>query len=261
MPVSITATVLSGEAPAPVQVVITGMTAADLYEVHGTYGDFRWPLPGGRGVATGDQVVLVDNRAPFNGEVAYTVTIDGTVTTSNAVELTANTYAILQSLNGTARARVEIVDPDDARNYTSSVTLFKVDGRADPVARIGVASTAAMELRVEADGTQAAALKALLEEHAVLVRRNDVDVADRGIPPVEILVVTARSDRLIGATGTLRIFTLSVQVIGDPEPDTALAAFDWDDFDTEYAGTSWNDFDTAWSASEWDAFDRVDYGA
>ncbi|WP_062516492.1 hypothetical protein [Demequina gelatinilytica] len=259
MAVAISASILSGDAPAPVQVVLTGMTAGDAYTVHGTYGGFSWPVPGGVGTSDGNQLVLIDNRAPFNGDIVYTVTIDGDVTSSSAIMLDVDAYSMLQTLDGAQRAVVEIADPEDAREYDHDVTLVKVAGRRDPVARVDVTSTASMKWSLEAEGEESAALKAVLEDNSVLVRRNTVDLRD--IPPVEIVVVTKHRDQLIGAVGTLRLFELDVQAIGDPEPGTPLAVFDWDDFDAAWSAASWDDFDAAWSGADWDDFDRYDYGA
>lgn len=260
MAIIITTSLLSaaGGAPAPIQIVVTGLATGQEYTVQGSYGNYRWPVPGGINVSDGNQLVLTDNRAPFNGPLVYTVTVDGVVYQAAPIELVFTATTVVQSLDGKTLAVVEVTDPTDPRESEHRASKFTISRRSDPVFRIDVPLTPQMELGVEADGTHSDAMKALLATGHPLVRRNTVGLRD--IPPVELLIVYSDKSRLIGAVGTLRLFTLDAQVIGDPEPGTALAAFDWDDFDAAYVLSDWDDFDAAWSGFDWDDFDKHDWG-
>lgn len=259
MAVVITATVLSTGTPPPIQVVVTGMTDGDEYEIVGAYGAHTWPVPGGRGVSDGNQLVLTDNRAPLNGDIDYIVTIAGVATqTADTVRLDLAATTLLQNLAGDQVAVVEVTDPHDARTRPNRRTaVFGVHAREDPVGRIGVPMSRAMTLGVEADGQDSITLQGILDVTSVLVRRNTVDLRD--IPPVELILVTDDPFRLVGGVGVLRRFDLDVQIIADPEPHTALAAYDWEDFDAYFAGAvlEWDDFDAAFA--DWDEFDRTEW--
>jgi hypothetical protein len=261
MAIAITTSLISAatSTPAPVQIVVTGMANGDDYTVQGSYGNHRWPVPGGINVSDGNQLVLADNRAPFNGELVYTVTVDGVVYEAAPITIVFAATTVLQSLDGQILAVVEVTDPTDPREPELRTTSFTISGRSDPVVRIDVPLTPRMQLEVEASGVHSDSMKALAATGRPMVRRNTVGLRD--IPPVELLISYSHKSRLIGAVGTLRVFTMGVQVIGDPEPGTALALFDWEDFDDVYALFDWEDFDAAWSGSEWDVFDRQDWGA
>jgi hypothetical protein len=259
MPVAITATVLSTGTPPPIQVVVTDMEDGDEYTIVGAYGNHTWPVPGGRGTSNGDQLVLTDNRAPLNGDIDYIVTIAGVPTqTASTVRLDLNATTLLQNLTGDQIATVEITDPRDPRTRSDRrVSVFSVHRRSDPVGRVGIPMTKGMTLGVEADGQHSATLAGILDTTSVIVRRNTVNLRD--IPPVEILLITDDSDRLIGAVGVLRRYDLNAQIIADPEPHTALAAYDWDDFDAYWSDNTldWDDFDAAFAS--WDEFDRTEW--
>lgn len=260
MAIAVTATVLTAAEPAPVQVLVTGMSSGEDYTVVGVYGSYTWPIPGGTGTSDGSNLLLVDNRAPLNASITYQATVDGVPYTSSSVSVTFDGVCILQDIAGDTIASVELASAADERNREARVSLFRVAGRRDMPGRYDKGLAPSMTLVVEASGTQATNLNALIDAGGPIVRRNDASILERGLPPVEILAVLSTSDALVGALGTLRQFAMSAQVVGDPEPGVVLVAFDWDDFDTIYSADTWADFDAAWSGSTWDLFDAYDWG-
>lgn len=260
MTVAITATVLTGDDPAPVQVVVTGMSSGDPYIVQGAYGGRTWAIPAGIGTSDGSTLILIDNRAPFNGPVAYTVWVDNSPTTSNTVQVDYDGVCALQALAGMPIVKVEVATQADERAQDARASIYQIAGRADPVGRYDKPLLASMDLPVETETADTLALEELLNLGGPIIRRNDVSVTGRGIPPVEILLVRNWSSRLIGAVGNTRAWSLAAQVIGDPEPGVVLVAFDWDDFDSIYAGSTWTDFDAEWSGLTWADFDLFDWG-
>lgn len=260
MPIAITTALLGATVgvPASVQIAVTGLASGDNFTVQGSHANHHWPVPGGISVSDGNQLVLADNRAPFNGELVYTVTVSGIAYQADPVTVEFAATTVLQSLDGRIVAIVEVADPTDPRTTDHRAAAFMVAGRMDPVMRIDVPASPQMKLEVEANGVHAQSMTALAATGKPMVRRNTVGL--RGIPPVELLIPFSSKSQFLGAVGTLRSFTLNVQVIGDPEPATALTIFDWDDFDANYATLDWDDFDAAWSGRDWNDFDKHDWG-
>jgi hypothetical protein len=70
--------------------------------------------------------------------------------------------------------------------------------------------------------------------------------------------VTGASSVLTGVVD-MRRWSLDYRVVGDPQPDVAVAAVNWDDFDAAYVATAWSAFDTEWATQTWDQFDAEDW--
>lgn len=261
MSVAITATELGGATPAFAQVVVTGLTADDVYTVTGHAGDHEWAVQGGSGISDGEQLVLVDSRVPWGGEVVYRVTVGETVTESDPFELTdPGVWCVFQTLTGDQMVAVEVVTFTDPRTARSRRAFFAVAGRRSPVVRHDVRDSPTGPLTVETDSAATTrALRALLASGAPLVRRQTIGLRD--IAPVQIITVGDVTEELVGAVGELRTWSMPWAEIDDPEPDTVLFLFEWDDFDTVYGSSTWNGFDAEWAGSDWDTFDRENWGA
>lgn len=262
MPVTVTPSVLTAASPAPVQVVVAGMSSGEVYTVVGSYDGFTWPLPAGRGTSDGSTLILVDNRAPMNCDVAYVATVAGVDYTSATVNVTHDGYCVLQSLDGAVQIPCEIADPLDERTGASRSSLAEISGSSYMAGRFDRGLAPALALQVEVDTVAAnLALLAMLEDGGAIVRRNDGSVTARGIPPTEIYARAGDyGSRLLGAVGALRRWSIPVQVIGDPEPGVALVAFDLDDVKTAFTGQDLDDFKAYFTGSTLEDLKTFDWG-
>lgn len=259
MAVSISAILLSGS-PAPVQVVVSGVPAGEPYEVRGQFGLDSWPIPGGRGVSDGAQVVLVDSRAPLRSAVTYTVMVGTVTATSQPVTVPYPEKYVIQSLDG--RQKVGFVWRDNGlpRDPYIDNAAFPVPGRRRPPIRFAPGGDGTGALEIRADRHNSEALHELLMEGRPLVVRTDGQVRD--LKPVDIIMPTAAPSALFegdGGISTQRIWQLSYLLVDDPEPDTVLGAATWDQFDEIYAPSTWDQFDAEWATQTWDQFDAEDW--
>lgn len=277
---AITASLVSGDSPQLVQVVVTGVQAGYLYEVTGVTRDgSAWPVPGGQGVSTGSQVVLVDNRSALNTPVTYTLTV--TLVGSGAgwggggpdvngrwfytapeITVPFDGQYVLQSLDG--HTAVEFVWRDD--DLTNEPTVysrsFDVPGRSRPPVRIAPGGDGGGSLSIRTNRVNSDRLRSLLRSGAPVVIRTDGQVRD--FPAVDIVLITGAPNELWRAVtssgmSTDRVWSLSYLLVDDPEPGTPLSAFIWDDFDAAMSSRTWDQFDALFAASTWDEFDTYDW--
>jgi hypothetical protein len=181
---TITATVLTMDAPASVQVALAALTVGQTYVVTGVAADgSEWPVPGGNSTAESTSQVLVDNRAPLNGPISYRAVIAGTTTiTSNTVTVSApGITCVLQTLDGTESVRVDLADLTDSRSYETRVGVHRVAGRSRPPTRYDSWTSETTELRVDADAVTTRGLLDLLSSGVPVVKRLQASVLD--VPP------------------------------------------------------------------------------
>lgn len=258
---AITATLVGGQSPQLVQIVVSATTAGVAWVVTGSAGGATWTVPGGVGVGDGQQLVLVDNRAPLNTPAVYTYTpATGSPQVSAPVEATSEFAVVLQSLDGQTTVGVDLLDDSDAIEWAPMQALFYVPGRENPVMRYDVTSGTAGALRVGMDKSSTAAFRALAVPGApVLVRRQDMD---DDMPLVFVAAFTSFRGRLAHDIG-YRQWALPFVTVDDPFLDARLGAFSWTSgFDAEMAGRSWDQFDSPTMVGRtWDQFDTLDWTA
>lgn len=261
MALQITATELSGQSPAFVQVVVTGLSGGDVYSVFGMADGHAWAVQGGTGISDGSQLVLIDSRCPWGGPVTYRVQVGDTYADSDPFALSdPGVEVVLQDLTGSRVVPVEVATLTDPKSLPARSVLFRVAGRRAPVHRHDVRDSARGPLVVETSSAAATReLAALLADGAPIVRRQRLGLRD--IEPVQILAVGDASTELVGAMGDLRTWSLPWTQVDDPEPDTVLVMWGWDDVDTVYSAAEWSTFDAEWSGRDWNEFDREDWGA
>jgi len=251
--------------PNPVQIVLTGIPNGVAYEVTGTTGDgSSWPVPGGAGVSTGAQVVLVDNRSALNSPVTYTATWGGATYTSAPIAVPYAGRAVLQSLDGQTTIPFVWRDNGDPREYVVRSVAFDIPNRARPAIRYATGGDGGGTLQIRTARTASAELVNALRTGRPLVLRTDGAIRD--IPAVEIILIRAASNRSWGAitapgvVSADRVWDLPYILVDDPEPGTALAAWSWDDFDAAMATRTWADHDALFAGSTWDAWDTYPWG-
>jgi hypothetical protein len=258
-------TLLEADDPQPVQIVVDALTEGTDYVVVGRTGDGQtWPVPGGVGTATGEQIILVDNRSPWGTPITYVLTADGATRVSRTVTVAFDGKCLMQSLDG--RVRVEFVWRDNAlpRELEQNAATFPVPGRPRPPARFAPGGDGGGALDIRTDATNTRLLQALLLTGRPIVVRTDGTVRDW--PAVELLLPLRASNQLWGGvtrpndTRTDRVWSLEYVLVDDPEPSTPLSVWTWDDFDAAMAGKTWDDFDALFAASTWNDFDTYDWG-
>jgi hypothetical protein len=261
MAVSITATLTGSTSPQKVSVVVAGLTVGDTYDVAGVWSGGSWAVRGGSGVATSTQVVLVDVASPVNVPVTYQVIASSGSATSSAVTVGwddgGESKYLLQSLDGSISVGFTWLDDAGPREVPIRSNLLEVAGRRGMVAALEVPGfdTGTLTARLTAAGSLALRDLLVAGRGLALLR---TDGAVRDLPAVDFVALTRAPSELFG-TGTDRTWSLSYQVIGDPEPSTVVPLSTWDDFDAAYALSTWSAFDSEWTGLTWDLFDRTDW--
>lgn len=262
MVVSITAALVAAGVPEPVQIVVSGVPAGAGYVVTGrTASGDRWGVPGGVGVSTGSQVVLVDNRGALNTPITYGVVSGGVTLEAPPVTVTFAGRAVIQSLDG--QTVVEFVWLDDGLPREPEVRsrTFAVPGRRRPVVVVETGGDGGGELTIRTTQDQTDALAELVAAGRPVVLRTDG--AARDLPAVDLIHLTKTPNILWrgdGGLSTQRVWSLGYVLADDPEPGTAVSAYTWIDFDEVMAARTWNEFDAIFAASTWDGFDTYDWG-
>ncbi len=257
MVVTIEAVLLSASQPRPVQVRLNGVAAGESYVITKTTADgARKGVSGGVGVSDGTQVLLTDNRTPLNVPVTYEALVGGVTYAAAPVTVESDRDAVVQSLDGLAVVAVDIASVTEPRSAQSRSSVFDIAGRSDPAARLDVPGSFAYSWELEAEGADAAALRAILASSPIIVRR--ITPGMRDLDAVVIALVTAWKDELVTeGLSTWRRFSLTLRELGDPQPSARLVAFTWEDFDAAMSSRTWDDFDALFET--WDQFDAADW--
>lgn len=239
MAVTLTATLLSAADPRPVQIALNGTTAGQEYEVVGTTaeGDV-WPVPGGRGISAGSQIIVIDNRSALNTPITYSAVVDAATYTATPITV-IGPVAVVQTIDGQLVVAIDIASSTEARSGDTRSALYEIAGRADPAARLDVPSSDTYSWELETEGTDSAIMRQILATGLPVVRRLSPGMRD--LDAVVLGIVTSKKDELLsGGLDTWRRWSLTVREIRDPQPSTALIAFNWDDFDAAMADRVWS---------------------
>lgn len=245
--------------PRPVQVVLDGLSAGQSVIVTGTAGGHTWSVPGGAFTATGEQVVLVDNRSPVNTPVVYAVVVDGQAINSPPITVPYHANHLIQSLDGRTIVDFVWMRIDLPQEPTIRSVAFDVPGRARPPVRFTPGGDGGGSLRIRTSRAGTDALRSLLRAGRPVVVRTDGQMRDW--PGTELVLLTSAPSVLWGAIDEPdhRVWDMAFLFVDDPEPGTPVSAFTWSDFDAAWDGQTWDDFDAFFDGLTWDAFDRMDW--
>lgn len=258
----LTATLLGSVQPRPVSLALSGLVAGDVWSLSGTAAGASWAVPGGSGVASGSQVVLVDNRAPLNVALTYRALVNGAAVAAAPVTVVYPARYVLQSLDG--RTVVPFVWQRDglARGYVVRGATLAVPGRARPPRFYAPGGDGGGSLTLRTDRAGTAGMQTLLRSGGPVVLRTDGAIRD--LPAVDLLALDAAStvtwDAVVtGVDGpqmsTDRMWSLTYTLIDDPEPSRVLSAFTWDDIDA--LAMTWSAMDAL--ALTWDQAEAFDW--
>lgn len=239
MAVTLTATLLSASDPRPVRIALNGTAIGQAYEIVGTTADGGvWPVPGGRGISAGSQVIVDDNRSALNTLITYSAVVDGATYTAAPV-IVVGPVAVLQTIDGQIVVPIDIASVTEPRSVETRTALYEVAGRPDPATRLDVPSSDSYTWELETENGDSATMRQLLATGLPVVRRLSPGLRD--FDAVVLGVVTAKKDELFTeGADTWRRWSLTVREIRDPQPSTALVAFNWDDFDSAMADRVWS---------------------
>lgn len=254
----ITATILDGY-QVGIAVNTTAMTAGAAYRVFGSTseGD-TWDVRGGRGVITGDQIVLTDVLVPLNVPVVYRVDAGDASHTTPAITLSLATGNLLTSLDGIISCRfgwrVDGAQREQGPRYAS----FPIPGSGFPVVRYDRALVGAGSLGARTQGVDTAALDSIVTSGRPVALRTGILIP--GIPRAGHILITRAPNTLRSAGQDTRLWDLSYLLVADPEPNTPVPTTTWTEFDEAHALTTWGAFDTTWAGRSWDELDRTVWG-
>lgn len=244
--------------PQAVQLVVTGMTDGEAYEVTGAWSGGTWAIRGGTGTVSGTQIVLADTLAPINVPVTYTVVHDGGTATSSPVTVTyAAGAGVVSALDGSNPVRFYPLKPT---NFDETprlrVAQYAIPGRSTPATRHDIADGWDGSWTLLTQTTATTTMRTLIRSGVpVVVRTDGASFGDS-----EAVVIAAITSAPSGLVGTeYRVWSVGYTRIADPEPSTVVPIATWDDFDAYHAADEWSDFDTAWTAAEWNDFDAFDW--
>ena len=259
---TVTATVLTRQVPVS-QVVIDDLAAGEQFTVIGRTltGGYTWPVAGGVGTSEGEQIVLIDARAPFNVNIAYELTTTtGGYALSNTVNLPLEgADVVIATLDGSIEAIPNSLGAGEfPRGVTPRVQIFDIPGRARGPVRWDLAAKSGSSWNLHCDRWASDDLERLLATGRPLVYRLAVPVRD--LPPTELFVVTEVESTSYPDDEAWRTWTITFEFIDDPEPSTKPIVTTWDQFDQIYADETWDQFDTEWAGRTWDEFDAFDWG-
>lgn len=222
-----------------------------------TAGSYSWVVPGGSGVGDGGQVVLVDNRSPGNVPYRYTLHLDSGLESSNSVTVPFANDIVLQTLDGQSTVDVELLADSLGMELPTNLSTFRIPGRPRPVVRYDVLSDITSQFVVKVPMASTADFRKVISSGAPIVYRFGDTSFD--LDPVGVVALTSVSSEP-HPTVDLRFWSLGYVLIDDPDADVRLGAFTWDVFDDALSGADWDDgFDARFVGLDWDHFDTVDW--
>lgn len=243
----------------PVAQVVVDVTPQDVaWTLEGSIGDYTWQVPGGAGIGDGQQLSLVDNRAPGNRTIVYRFTAGATVQTTTLVGgVPFPGDCIIQTLNGSTAVGVTPLWEFLHGEYESRQASFTVPNRRRPVVRYDVTSDLSGVLPFMAEMSQTPQIEAMLASGQPLMWRLGRHVFD--LPQTAAFTYSSLSSRAY-PLDRKRSWSMRFAVIDDPYLDERLGAFSWNEgYDAEWLSALWSEHDTRMTGMTWDQFDTFDW--
>lgn len=258
----ITVSLVGAGTPALVQIVLSATPDGAEWTLTGASDGFAWTVPGGMGTGDGAQLALVDNRAPLNVPVSYTLSWGGGSEVSAPITVPGGSGdMVLQSLDGQKTVSVALMDGTQALTMDTALSLFGVPGRRTPVSRYSVTSLPRGTFIARADVSQTADLDALLAPGEPILVRLTAPAFE--LPLVQVVHITGLSAAGF-LVGLFRHWELPYVPVDDPFMDQRLGAFTWDFIDAlQVSGSTvvrnGDDMETLLAGLTWAQIDALDW--
>ena len=252
----ITVGLVGGGDPPDVQIVIDTVAAGAPWRVTGTTGSWTWTVPGGEGVGSGGQLVLLDNRAPGNTLVTYSIDIDGTAQSAAAIRIPFSGEMVLQSLDGSLTVPVEMLKGSADTTRAAQQAQHRVKGRRRPVIRYDVTGDLEGTLRLLVRGDRSADFDSMIRSGQPLVWRLGRKAMD--LPPVAVFAYADLKSEAYRQPN-VRVWEIPYALVDDPILDLVFGSPAWDDVEAILSGLTWDEFDARFSGGDWDELDRLDW--
>lgn len=258
VPARISTTVL----PGGIGVVVdtSQMATGGTYRVTGSTPDgLTWPVRGGVGTVTGQQLTLVDVMAPLNTQLIYRVT-DGVGEWSAYQVVRPHTgWHVLESLDGLIVVDVLRRDDGDERSPGVRQVTFDISGVPFPAVRYDRATAGSGAMKVRTNSPHSARLQSLVDAGRPFVALHNpkkCPLPECDVPLAQLVLLTGASNRLAPRRDRAeREWDLSYLLVADPEPNTVVPVTTWDEWDAYEAGRTWATVDA--DVLTWDQDDRL----
>ena len=235
----ITASLIGAQSPPLLQIIVSATPAGVAWTLVGAADDgFTWTVPGGQGVGDGQQLTMVDNRAPLNRPVWYTLRTDTSEETSNEIIATFDAPAILvppgggamvlQSLDGQKSVVAGVLAGSLDVQMPVARARYAIPGSRRPVVRYAPTGDREGSLRLLVLADAMAAFEELFESGEPLLWRCTGPVFD--LPAVAVVDYGTPSASALTRRHA-RLWELPYTLIDDPFMDQRLGAFTWDYID------------------------------
>lgn len=252
----ITASLIGGVAPQNVQIVVDTTPAGVLWTLTGSTGGHSWTVPSGMGIGDGQQLALVDNRAPGNVPVVYTFATGSTSESSLPVIVPFSGDFVLQTLTGSRSLTLRLLKGSLETHKRSGQESYRVAGRRRPVVRYDVTGDVEGTLVLLVEAHQMSDFDDMLASGEPLLYRLGTEIMD--LAPVAVftygdVVSVAYPSALV------RAWSMPYAIVDDPYLDVRLGGFAWDFFDEVWETQPWDVFDAQIAGVSWDDFDTFDW--
>lgn len=252
----ITAILVGAGTPQLVQIVVDETPDGELWALTGSAASgYTWTVPGGEGIGDGEQLSIVDNRAPGNVPITYTFTAETVTEESDPITVPMGEF-VLQSLDGQVTLQLELLDTSLDFQFRTRKTRFDIPGRKRPVSRYTLSGDREGTFSVMVPTSDTATFMRLFESGEPVLYRCGRQIFD--FPLVSVIDVSDPAAIGYQRAG-IRVWALPYVTVDDPFMDQRLGAFAWDFFDDTNAAREWDDFDALFAATAWDQFDTVDW--
>lgn len=251
---TISAALVGASSPQLVQIVVSTTTNGVAWTLTGSAAGWAWDVA--EGVGDGNQLVVVDIRAPGNMPVTYTYTSNGASQVSTPVTVIIDGDVAFQSFDGQRTVTVNFRDGSLGLELAPAQAVFAIPGRRLPVVRYTATSSGAGAFGFQVPFTDSDAFDALIADGAPVLYRAGVSLKD--FPPVAAVLFTRLSSEA-DYFNEFREWSVSFLFVPDPYLDTILGAFTWDYVDSVLAGRTWDQVDALFAGYTWDQIDTLDW--
>lgn len=256
MTTTLTVNLIGVQSPKRAQIVVADTPSGDSFSIIGTADGYTWNVPGAVGTGDGGVFSCVDNRAPLNVPIIYSLVTSAAAFAAAPVTIPGGT-CVFETLDGSVVVSVVLLDGSLDRGYDVNQAVFHVPGRARPVVRYTTMGDGGGTIQFGASTDLTPTIEGLFRGGASVLMRLGEKVVD--LPPASVILATGLASK--GYSVGYRVWSVPFLIVDDPYLDRILGGFSWDaGFDATLAGGDWDDrFDGLLAGLSWDEFDTLDW--